>query len=300
VDAVLIATPVFLHPEHFEASVLAKKHIYCEKPAGADVAGCKRMLRVWEKRDKSKRIQFGFQQRFSSQYLKAHGYLTSGKIGEMKLMMSYWVLGYLPPAGVPQPYADLPETEQRIRRWGSWMQYSGGPLIEQDCHGIDTINWFARDLHPLRAVGRGGLRFPVPYGDWNTDHHDVIYQYPEGIEGWLISIKHTAGYRDVKEQFYGSTGMLETSRKYMKLHGMTPDVRFKSADDLRDTSLMEREESNADITGEATTAFFKGILAGESYDMTKTAVESTLTAILGRIAIETKRDVTWDEMMRSA
>jgi len=300
IDAVLIATPVFLHPEHYEAAIAAKKHIYCEKPAGADVAGCKRMLRAWEKRDKSKRIQFGFQQRFSSQYLKSHSYLTSGKIGEMKLMMSYWVLGYLAPTSGPKPYADLPEEEQRIRRWGSWMKYSGGPLIEQDCHGIDTINWFAKDMHPVSAVGRGGVRFPIPYGDWTTDHHNVIYQYPEGVEGWLISIKHTAGFRDVKEQFYGSKGMLETSRRYMKLHGMTPDVRFKSADDLRDTSLMEKEESEKDITNEATTVFFKGILAGEALDMTKTSVESTLTALLGSMALQTKREITWDELLKSA
>ena len=32
VDAVIIATPVFLHPEHFEAAVKAGKHIYIEKP----------------------------------------------------------------------------------------------------------------------------------------------------------------------------------------------------------------------------------------------------------------------------
>src|SRR6267378_5621552 len=42
VDAVIIATPVYLHPEHFEAAVRAKKHIYIEKPAGLDVAGVKR------------------------------------------------------------------------------------------------------------------------------------------------------------------------------------------------------------------------------------------------------------------
>ena len=300
VDAVLIATPVFLHPEHFEAAVLAKKHIYCEKPAGVDVAGCKQILRAWEKRDPAKRIQFGFQQRFSSQYLKSHSYLTSGKIGEMKLMMSYWVLGYLPPVTDSGLHNDLPSEERKIRRWSSWNQLSGGPIVEQDCHGIDTINWFANDVHPVSAVGRGGLRYPLAYGDWGTDHHDVIYQYPGGLEGWLISIKHTAGYRDVKEQFFGSKGMLETSRSYMKLHGMTPDVRFKSADDLRDTSLVEKEESKADITNEATAAFFNGILSGEKHDMTRNAVESTLTAILGRTAIETKREVTWDELMRSA
>ena len=300
VDAVLIATPVFLHPEHFEAAVLAGKHIYCEKPAGADVAGCKRILKAWERRQAAKRIQFGFQQRFSSQYLKARSYLASGRIGDMKLMMSYWVLGYLPPVKDSGQYANLPPDEQQLRRWSSWTKLSGGPIVEQDCHGIDTINWFASDAHPVSAVGRGGLRFPLPYGDWGTDHHDVIYQYPGGLEGWLISIKHTAGYRDVKEQFFGAKGMLETSRSYMKLHGMTPDVRYKTADDLRDTSLMEKEESKADITGEATAAFFKGILAGESYDMTKTAVESTLSAILGRMAIETRREVSWDEMMKSS
>jgi predicted dehydrogenase len=214
--------------------------------------------------------------------------------------MSYWVLGYLPPVTDSGAYKDLPLEDQKIRRWSSWNELSGGPIVEQDCHGLDTINWFAKDAHPVSAVGRGGLRYPLAYGNWGTDHHDVIYQYPDGLEGWLISIKHTAGYRDVKEQFFGSKGMLETSRSYMKLHGMTPDVRFKSADDLRDTSLMEKEESKADITNEATMAFFKGILAGERYDMTKTSIESTLTAILGRMAIETKREVTWEEMMRSA
>ena len=71
IDAVLITTPVFLHPEHFEAAVEAKKHIYCEKPAGADVAGVKRMMRAAEKSERSKVIQFGFQQRFSPEYLKA-------------------------------------------------------------------------------------------------------------------------------------------------------------------------------------------------------------------------------------
>jgi myo-inositol 2-dehydrogenase / D-chiro-inositol 1-dehydrogenase len=40
IDAVLIATPAFLHPEHFERAVKAKKHIFLEKPAGVDAAGC--------------------------------------------------------------------------------------------------------------------------------------------------------------------------------------------------------------------------------------------------------------------
>jgi hypothetical protein len=44
VDAVYIATPVYAHPEHFEAAVAARKRIYCEKPAGTDIEGVARTL----------------------------------------------------------------------------------------------------------------------------------------------------------------------------------------------------------------------------------------------------------------
>jgi len=81
IDAVLITTPVYLHPEHFEAAVKARKHIYCEKPAGVDVAGVKRLLKANAAADKSKTIQFGLQQRFSPEYLTAMEYARSGKIG---------------------------------------------------------------------------------------------------------------------------------------------------------------------------------------------------------------------------
>jgi len=96
VDAVLIATPVYLHPEQFEAAVAARKHIYCEKPAGADVAGVKRLMRAGQKADPAKTIQFGFQQRFSPEYLKAHELVEAGELGEPRMMMSFWILGMAP------------------------------------------------------------------------------------------------------------------------------------------------------------------------------------------------------------
>ena len=299
IDAVLIATPVNLHPAHFEAAVQAGKHIYCEKPAGADVAGVKRLLAAGEKADKSKTIQFGFQQRFSPEYLKAMDIMNAGKIGDMKMMTSYWILGDPPPTqGRVSPYIGTPD--EKVRHWGSWMSTSGGPLIEQDCHGIDTLNWWAGDNHPTSAVGRAGLRYKVMYGDWDSDHHEITYYYPNGIEGWLLSIKYTAGYRDVREQFFGSQGMLECARTYYKWHGPIPSAPLRNADDLRDRSLIERGDSKREITIDAIESFYKSILEKKPYHMWKTSAESTLTALLGRMAYQTKREVTWDELMRSA
>ena len=296
IDAVLIATPVFLHPEHFEAAVEAKKNIYCEKPAGADVAGVKRLLRASGRADKSKTIQFGFQQRFSPEYLKALDILRTGKIGDMKLMTSYWVLGGTPPETFQSKY---PAEEQKIRHWGWLMETSGGVIVEQDCHGVDVLNWFA-NAHPVKATGTGGLRYPLAFGDQDSDHHNITYVYPGGVEGWLISIKHTGGFRDVKEQFYGSKGMVETARTYFRWHGPTQTSPLVNADDLRDRSLIDQGESKREITIDAVAAFFQSIVDHKPYNLAQAAADATFTSLLGRMAYQTKREVTWDELLRSA
>ena len=61
VDAVLISTPVYLHPEMFEAAVAAKRHVYCEKPAGNDVAGVTRLARSRALRKGSERLCLAIQ-----------------------------------------------------------------------------------------------------------------------------------------------------------------------------------------------------------------------------------------------
>jgi predicted dehydrogenase len=180
-----------------------------------------------------------------------------------------------------------------------WMDYSGGAIVEQDCHGVDVLNWFA-DAHPAKAMGRGGVRYKIPYGDWNSDHHDIVYTYPNGIEGWLLSIKHTAGYRDVKEQFFGSEGVLETARTYYRWHGPVPSSPLKNADDLRDRSLIEKGESKREITIDAIESFFTSIVEHKPYSMAAIAADSTFTSLLGRMAYETAREVTWDELLKSA
>ena len=296
IDAVLIATPVFLHPEHFEAAVNARKHIYCEKPAGADVAGVKRLMRAVARADKSKTMQFGFQQRFSPEYLTAERMVKEGKIGQLTLMTSYWVLGNRPPQQFKSPYDPK---DQKLRHWGLWKDYSGGPIVEQDCHGVDTLNWFGK-AHPVKATGTGGLRYKVPYGDWSSDHHNITYYYPGNLEGWLISIKHTGGFRDVKEQFFGSEGMIETARTYYRYHGPIPTSPLKNADDLADRSLIEKVDSKREITIDAVEAFFTSIVQKKPIDMSTAAAESTLTALLGRMAHETRREVSWEELLRSA
>ena len=91
VDAVIIATPVYLHPEHFEAAVKAKKHIYIEKPASVDVEGCKRILRWADSADRKLNITFGFQRRYGQVYQKARKVFESGAIGSIRLAHAHFI-----------------------------------------------------------------------------------------------------------------------------------------------------------------------------------------------------------------
>jgi predicted dehydrogenase len=290
IDAVLIATPVFLHPEHFEAAVKAGKHVYCEKPAGVDVAGVKRLLRAGLAAPKSQSIAFGFQQRFSPEYLAAEKILRDPeKFGDLTLMISYWIWGGAPYRGEgnterkPLPGSE----EERIRRWHSFRETSGDFLVEQDCHGVDVLNWFAA-AHPLRASGDGG-RKARKAGNTN-DHALVTYTYPNELKGWLLGtqLPHN-GYWDVKEQFFGTRGSLETERSYYRY---TPMGQKQTAS--------QPVRSKREITIDAVEAFFQSIADAKPLHMTQDAADSTLTAILARMAVDLKREVTWDEMMKSA
>lgn len=299
-DALLIATPVYLHPEMFEAAVAAKKHIYCEKPAGASVTGVKRLAKAGAAADATKTIQFGFQQRFSPEYQAARKMVADGELGDVKLLESYWQLGGVPALQPPASpgWLRYPEAEARLRYWLKWRELSGGDIVECDCHGLDTLNWFA-GTHPLKAVGMGGLRYPAYYGNLTSDHYTIAFEYPGGARGTLLSARGTAGFRDVKERFYGAKGMVETARTYYKLHGPIAASRLTSDDKLEDTSMVRRVDSKREITVDAVEAFFTSIVEGKPRNMTATAAESTFTSLLGRMAFEMKREVSWEEMLRS-
>jgi len=281
IDAVLIATPVFLHPEHFEAAARSNKHIYCEKPAGADVQGVLRLAKAAESIDKSKTVAFGFQQRFSPEYLAALKMLRYGMLGDLNLMISYWIWGGNAFAGATLPAMD--PADARIRRWGMNKATSGDFIVEQNCHGLDVLNWFAK-AHPLKAIGDGG-RKARKNGD-NNDHYNVIYEYPNGLKGWLLGTQlPPAPYWDVKEQFIGTRGALETTRNYYS---------WMEAGKKDGTKV----ESKREITIDAVEAFFTSIVDQKPYSMAKDAANSTLTSILGRIAAEKRHEVTWGEMLK--
>ena len=281
VDAVIIATPVFLHAEHFEAAVKAGKHIYVEKPAGSDVESCKRIMRAADGADRKLNITMGFQRRYGQVYLKAKAAHDAGEIGQINMAHAH----FLKSGGSPRASNEPRPTTliDKSRRWHNWTELSGDLIVENNVHCIDVLNWFLGG-HPLSAVGLGGKKESRP-GDMR-DNNNVAYAYADGVQASLAgSTLGSNGYREVHEQFFGTNGMIETSELHWR--------HYKGRDDDK------LEKSTRSTTIDSMEAFVKRIAEGKPENTGVRGAESTLTAILGRMAMDARREVTWDEMMNA-
>ncbi len=280
VDAVIIATPVFLHPEHFEAAVKSGKHIYIEKPAGADVEGCKRVMRAADGADRKINITFGFQQRYGAVYLKAKAMLDAGGIGKVREVHGQFlkcaVLGNEPPLAPIKSEAD------KLPNWKLWRSTFGDVIVETYCHNIDAINWFMGG-HPGKAYGTGG-RTVETRGDI-MDHLNVTFDYADKVQATFIGSQITPKfYRANSEKYIGANGVIETARDFWSYDvGKGPVT----------------EKSGHDISIDAMQAFLTRVKEGKPENTGVRSAESTLTTILGRMAIDLHREVTWEEMMKS-
>ncbi len=271
VDAVIIATPPFLHPPMLEAAIQAKKHVYCEKPMGVDYEGCKRVIRAGRKADPTKCVSVGFQQRYGPVYLEAYKRLQAGEIGELVNARGFWIS--------QDPFQRKPYDDPKIEKLRNWFCYrdlSGDFIVEQDCHNFDVLHWFVG--LPTRAVGYGGRKVRTSMD--LLDHLSLSFEFPNGIHvNFEANQLSPEGFGRVGEEFTGTKGVLLTSRQSMT-HVRGPKDR-------------ETIQSERDITVDALKLFITRIKDGSVENVAERSAESTMIAILGRTAIYTNKEVTW-------
>jgi myo-inositol 2-dehydrogenase / D-chiro-inositol 1-dehydrogenase len=280
VDAVMIATPVFLHPEHFETAVQAGKHVYLEKPAAPDVEGCRRVEKAAARAAKDRDLNFGFQRRYAEVYRAAADFERTGKVGKLRMARVSFIKGESQRARNPVEPRTM---EEKIRDWYQWRTLCGDLIVENNCHLIDAMNWFM-GARPESAVGEGA-RTVTRAGDVR-DHNNVVYHYPGGVHGELCgTILAPSFYRDVREEYFGSSGWLETSERGWQ-------YRLSEKESFR-------QPSPRNISIDSIRALVERIQTGKVENTMARGVESTLTAILGRLAMDLRRPVSWQEMLAS-
>lgn len=85
VDAVVIASPGFVHEEQVMACLAARKPVLCEKPLTMDAASSLRLVEA-ERRAGRPLVQVGFMRRFDPEYAAMKDLLDSGELGRLLLV----------------------------------------------------------------------------------------------------------------------------------------------------------------------------------------------------------------------
>ncbi len=282
VDLVILATPPGFRPIHFPAAVEAGKHVFMEKPVATDAPGIRKILAAADMaQQKGLAVVAGTQRRHQASYIEAIKRIHDGAIGDLVGGQVYWNGGGVG-NGVPPKAPGQTDLEWMIRSWYQFLWLCGDHIVEQHVHNLDVANWVF-NAHPVSAMGVGGrtqrtdpVRFPMIF-----DHFAIDYEYPNGVHVMSMCRHWDDCPGNVSEHIVGTKG---TANPWGQIFG--PNAwRFSG--------------NNPNPYSQEHTDLIASIRAGKPLNEARQVAESTLTAIMGRMAAYTGQVITWDQALNS-
>lgn len=169
-EAVIIATPHYLHPELAIAAFEHGLHVLCEKPAGVYTKQVQRMNEA----AKESGLVFGimFNQRTNSIYRKLKELVASGSLGAIKRVNWIATNWYR-----TQAYYDSSQWR------ATWAGEGGGVLINQCPHNLDLLQWICGMPNKVMAFCHCGKWHDIEVEDDVT----AYLEFPGGATGVFVT-----------------------------------------------------------------------------------------------------------------
>lgn len=169
-DAVVIATPHFLHPVIATEAFASGLHVLTEKPAGVDIGAVRRMNEAAAFSGKIFAIMYN--QRTNPLFRTLKEYLEAGKLGQIKRFV--WIINNWYRT---QAYYDS-------GAWrATWNGEGGGVLLNQCPHNLDLWQWMMGMPRRLRAFCRVGQYHEIQVEDDVT----IYAEYENGASASFIT-----------------------------------------------------------------------------------------------------------------
>src|SRR6059036_2359397 len=201
VDAVVIATPPYYHPQHLEAVVASGKHVYLEKPVAVDVPGALKVIEIGKRAEGKLSLDVGFQIRDCPPFVEMVRRIHDGALGKIVCGEAHYLTGYIDRPAWP----NASSAEHRLRNWVRDRVLSGDIIVEQNIHVIDICNWVLQ-AHPLKVTATGGRQGrPADDGDC-YGNYNAVFHYPNNVKVTFSSTQFAKGWWDVSERFFGTKG----------------------------------------------------------------------------------------------
>ena len=238
VDLVVVTTPDRLHLEPALAAAAAGKHLFCDKPIGADVAEA---YRIWSAyRDSGLAHYVPYWTRYEPKFRRARELVTSGTLGELKVVVYRW---HNPrPASIPFTWRDDATLS------------AAGSIADVGSHAYDAVRWLI-DSEARRVVTQAGVISP-PKPDLGAIDLTEALEWGEAHAADQAQ-RTRAGtaydYGTITWEFdNGAVGMMMLSHAPMLRKGLAPEVELHgseaslSIDRVRHTVNLTRANGELD------------------------------------------------------
>ncbi len=286
VDVVLLASPPGFRPVHLRAAVDAGKHVFTEKPMATDSAGVRSVIEsVRIAKAKNLGICAGFCWRYDNEKRALFQQVHDGAIGDVLAAYGTYLTGPVKPmpAADTRP-AGISDFEWMVRNWYNFTWLSGDGLVEQAVHTVDWLAWTFKDVPPVSCTAVGGRQLPW-HGGNIYDHIEVNYAWEGGVRGFLAQRQIPNCYGENSLYLLGTKGTaVIDQRNRVEITG--PNAwRYRGPKN----NMYQTEHDE----------FFLSIRDGKPVNNGDRMWNSTLMAIMGRMAGYTGKEVTWEMMLKS-
>jgi len=224
-DAVIIATPDWLHAPMTVACLKAGLHVYCEKEMSNNLDDAKKMVET--ARQTGKYLQIGHQRRSNPRYQVAEKLIREHRLlGKLLNMNAQWNRSVekhkVPLPGNKKIWVDQGALKQHgygsmdeLMNWRWYKKYGGGPLGDLGSHQIDIFSWFLGDVAPKSVLASGSNDY---YKYEHNENVMAIYEYEteDGDVRAFYQVLNTTcwgSYGTYYETFMGDIGTLLISER---------------------------------------------------------------------------------------
>jgi len=276
VDAIVTAAPPGLRPHHVPAAIAAGKHVFMEKPVCVDPWGYREMSKAAETADQKKlTVVAGTQRRHEPKYRETVKRIHDGLMGDVVGGAYYWMGGPVTHNRKREP--NMSDIEWQISNWYAWSWTCGDHIVEQHVHNLDIMLWVMQKL-PEKAIAVGGREARPEPGNI-FDHFGVEFEFPGGIRchSYCTHLSGAAGR--VSEFAVGTKGKSWCGGGIDIFGGQGWNYQGENPNPY----VVEHEDFINSILGK-----------GDHYNECQQVANSTMAAVLGRMAAYTGREIKWD------
>jgi len=288
-SVVILATPPAFRPIHFEYAVNKDLNVFMEKSFAVDAPGIRRVLKVGKlAQEKNLKVAGGLMSRHYKPLEEAIEQIHKGIIGDVITAWAYRMHG---PVGISRKAPGMTELAYQIANYSCFTWLNGSFIVDWLIHNIDVCCWVKNDW-PVSVQGMGGRQVRKE-PDQLFDHYMAEYTFADGTR-MVAQGRHISQCWDFfGDVIHGTTGCAVLGE------GIPNPRIFKGHRTDSDKIIWQYKGPPCDHYQVEHDLLFDAIRNNKPYNETERCAKSNLTAIMGRMACESGKLITWEEAFNS-